>query len=152
MNKFRTQILLLISFMTFFLSCSKSDSTAEKTLADVFTGTIWQPNELRALEGNTMNYYKRGNTNTWNLDLEYVLFNADGTGIYADANGITKTQITWNYTNTEKTSLQFIIAYSLPITINWENVSYKASKLFYTQYLVRSNGTYSLASGSRIAK
>jgi hypothetical protein len=144
--------LLLISLVAFFLSCSKSDSTTEKTLADVFTGTIWQPNELRALEGNTMNYYKRGNTNTWNLDLEYVLFNADGTGTYADANGVTKTPITWNYTNTEKTSLQFIIAYSLPITINWENVSYKSSKLFYTQYLVRSNGTYSLASGSRTAK
>ena len=143
--------LLFIMFLINITGCKKSTPTA-RTPQEILTGNSWQPGELRAQESNTTYYYKRGGSNAWNLDLEYILFKTDLTGTYGDADGITTTPITWNFTNTDQTSLSFTIQYSIPITIYWSGIIYADSKVIYTQYLTRSNGSNSLASGYRIPK
>lgn len=155
-NKFFL-ISILIAFSFFNAGFTKEHvNTAPRTPqailpSDVLTGKKWQPAELRALETNTTYYYKRGTAGKWNLDDEYVLFNKDMTGTYGDASGITY-PLTWSFRNSKKTALRFIIQYSIPLTVNWEGMIYSSTKIVYTQYLTRSNGTNSLASGYRIPK
>ena len=148
-NSFAYFFVLILLFS--LSSCKKEIVTNTKSPEQILTANSWQPGELRALEANATFYYKRNVTNAWNLDIEYVLFKPDFTGTYGDASGPTFS-ITWNFTNAEKTGIRWVIQYPQPVTINWEGVIYAESKLIYTQFLTRSNGTNSLASGFRIPR
>ena len=129
----------------------KAVNPATRVIAKVLADSVWQAAEVRALENNVPYYYLRGQVNSWNLDQEYVLFKTDFSGTYGDANG-NAYPMTWSFADTGKVSVQFIIQYPTPLTVNWENMIYTDSRLYFTQYFVRPDGTEDLASGYRTSK
>src|SRR5215471_18623405 len=67
--------------------------------AAILTANSWKAKEDRALVGSTFLYYFRGGSNnTFNLDNEYITFNANNTGVYT-ANDGTQSTFTWNFTD-----------------------------------------------------
>ena len=118
--------------------------------AEPIAGIVWQVDESRVMEGNKLSSYKRGASgNTINMDDDSYRFHADHTGIYFK-NG-EQINFTWKYTDTEKTRMEMIINYPVPVTVNLENISITATSLKYTRFQ-NVNGIYLMATETRKAK
>jgi len=95
--------------------------------------------------GGATYYYKRGVTgNISNLDNESVQFATNNTGTFTL--GTTISPITWQFTNADKTDLQWVINYSPgnTQTVNWNNVTITASALSYGEYYTATGGVGSI--------
>jgi hypothetical protein len=157
-NKLSFFILLALSLAIF--SCKKNDSTpvtpTPPTPEQMLSSSSWKIDELRFSQvntsgGGTAYYYKRGVTgNISNFDNENILFLASNTGTYTL--GSSNYPITWQFTNAEKSKLQFIVTYSptSSMTVFWENVVLTSTTLKYAEYYTTTTGITSLGSGTRI--
>lgn len=133
---------LLINF-----SCTKNVSP--KTPEELLTASPWKIDELRYLQTNLPQYYKRGGSqNTVNFSEEYIEFFSDHTGQYHDQN-LQSASFTWSFTNPEKTIIRYTFQYGLVVT--WENIILSEKAIRYTEYYNR-DGINSLAEGIRIPK
>jgi len=100
----------------------------------------WQMQEIRGVAGGSIVYYLRGGSgNTQNLDLEYITFNADKTGLYVDGNGFPRS-ITWDFTDSTNTKLIWTI-YNTPATfsITWDNIRFKNNSHYLDEYHTDGN-------------
>ena len=101
----------------------------------ILTAHPWKLQETKGLRGTTFVSYVRGAANnSETFDNEYIVFNADKTGLYMDHNGY-PAPLTWDFANTGHTKLVYNANFILPglTTITWDNISYKDGKLRYAQ-------------------
>lgn len=155
-----SSITLVLFFLTLLATSCKKDSdsnqTTNPTPEQLLTSSAWKIDELRWMQYNSSNigasyYYKKGVTsNIANLDNENILFSGNNIGTYTL--GSSSYPITWQFTNPDKTKLQFIITYSPgnTLSVNWENIFLSSTLLRYSEYYTTNTGIVSLASGSRI--
>jgi hypothetical protein len=116
----------------------------------LLTAVTWKVEESRVIDGNTMLYYKRGATeNTINFDNDFYKFNTSNTGIYS-YNG-QDYSFKWKYLDAEKTKMEIVIQYPIPLIVNLENVTLTATSLKYTR-LQKVNGLNVVAVESRTIK
>jgi hypothetical protein len=116
----------------------------------LLTAVTWKVDESRVIDGNTMLYYKRGATeNTINFDNDFYKFNTGNTGIYS-YNG-QDYSFKWKYLDAEKTKMEIVILYPIPLIVNLENVTLTATSLKYTR-LQKVNGLNIVAVESRTIK
>lgn len=109
----------------------------------VLTADTLKIEEIRFLQSNTQYYYKRNASgNTANFDTEFIKFNANNTGTYYVASGITYT-LTWNWMDTAKLKLQYIVSYSPALTVTWDQLQFTNNSLAYAEYYNR-NGNQSM--------
>ncbi len=121
-----------------------------KTTEDPLTISIWKVEESRVIDGNSMRYYKRGETsNTINFDNDFYKFISDNTGVYS-FNG-QDYKFTWKYPNVDKSKIEMTILYPTPLIVNLENVTVTATSLKYTR-LQKVNGLNFVAVESRTIK
>ena len=153
-NIMKTKLLIAITalLVTFFIaSCEKNDDDSpipEKTPEEILTSRSWRLDEIRFLQNNAPTYYKRGVTSDpYSFDTESIQFNTDQTGTYK-AGGVTYS-MTWEFIDQAKTKIEFIINYTTPLTVNWENIIYSDSSLKYSEYYNRT-GTNTLSVATRI--
>ncbi len=149
--------IILFTSQAGFTSCTKDKTiydtvivTKKDTLViqdtaislQLLTANSWKLQELRGVQGNVINYYKRGGlSNTENFDNEYITFNTNKTGIYFDAVGATH-QITWDFSNIENTKITFVVQNPAPLaaqTVVYENLRYKNRALIFVQYWTYNN-------------
>ncbi|WP_315821057.1 hypothetical protein [Paraflavitalea speifideaquila] len=147
-------ILLLMLFLctSILYSCSKdgNPSSPEKTPEQILTGVSWKIDEIRSQIGNIPYSYKRGSPNH-ELDNEYITFRNDHTGTYVAPNGTQYQISTWNFVDSPKTKLQYTIAFSTPLVVNWEIMAMKPDNIKYGEYHVSKDGP-SLAYATRIPR
>jgi hypothetical protein len=128
--------ILLAIFALSFIGCEKEQNPppVEKDPEELLTDHAWKIQEIRYLYDNFLYYYKRGAAqgNTDNFDNESIEFNTDKTGVYK-RNNITY-NLTWEFTNPEKTKLVMDINFPEPLHIFWENITLTESDLKYTEY------------------
>ena len=144
--------LLLLASIFYLTSCTKEKivetiKEVEKIVYlptpgvnkdSVLTTNTLKIEEMRFLQGNTQYYYKRGAVgNTANFDTESIKFNANGTGTYI-AGGINYS-ITWIWTNTAKTKLEYIISYSPGLVVIWDQLQFTNNTLAYAEHYNRNN-------------
>ena len=102
------------------------------------------------MDGNNMFYYKRdGQENTINFDNDLYKFDTDNTGIYF-YNG-QQYKFNWKYLNTEKTKMELVILYPIPLIVSLENITLTASAFAYTR-LQKVNGVNYVAIETRTVK
>ena len=155
----KNKISVILICLGFILttSCSKDEDPTPpaETAEQLLTKSAWKIDELRWNQVNTSGggsayYYKRGTTgNISNLDNESVLFTTSGTGTYTLGN--VSSPLAWQFNNSEKTKITFIITYAVgsPLTVYWENMVLSSTTLRYSEYFTTSAGINSLASGTR---
>ena len=150
-------ITALVELQTGISSCTKDKTiydTVTVTKVDtvvikdtaitlgLLTANAWKMQEIRGVIGNTITFYQRGGTsNTENYDNEYIRFNLDKTGVLYDANSAAH-QITWDFSNEEKTKLTFVVSNPAPLpsqTVVYENLRYKNKALLFDQYWTYNN-------------
>ena len=148
--------LAIIAFGLFmFLSCKKDDTVTTttpcviKTSEELLTAKTWKLGNMRVLRNNgTTDYYKRGGaSNTFNGDSDSLKFSLNNTGVFIDYLGSTYTT-TWNFTNSEKTTMTLVINKPTPLTVFLEDIALADSYFSYGQYA--TDGIYYLASCRRI--
>lgn len=133
--------------------CEKSSANnktpvATATVEEILTANSWKLDEIRFLQNNSPFYYKRRVTSDpYSFNTETIKFNRDKTGIYS-AGGI-EYRVTWDFDNPEKTRIRYIVNYTTPLTVTWENIVLTESSLRYTEYYNR-RGQHSLAVATRI--
>jgi hypothetical protein len=149
-------LVILISLPLLILtnSCKKENTETSQTPEQLLTANTWKPSELRAVEGNTAYYYKRGTTSDpkYNLDNESILFNLDKTGSYTGTDGKTY-PFTWTFTNDSKTNLTWTVHFTSTTTTNiyWEISTQKTGLIRYDEYYT-NNGLNIITFGERIPK
>ncbi len=117
---------------------------------DLLTTAAWKIDESRVIEGNNIYYYKRnGQENTINFDNDLYKFETGNTGIYF-FNG-QEYKFNWKYLDTEKTKMEIVILYPVPLMVNLENITLTASSFKYTR-LQKINGLTVVAIESRTIK
>ena len=111
---------LMLAALFVITSCSKDkeDPTpVTKTKEELLTQHAWKMEEITHVENNSQIYYKRGgNTNTTNFDNDKITFLANGTGTYSPTPAQTL-NLTWQFTNTEKTKMNIVITFSASIVL-----------------------------------
>ena len=129
---------------------AKPGTDITKAKESLLTQPTWKVEESRVIDGNNMQYYKRGGQqNTINFDNDFYKFNADNTGIYI-FNG-QDYKFTWKYPDAEKTKIEMTILYPTPLIVNLENVTVTAQSFKYTR-LQKVNGLNFVAVESRTIK
>lgn len=125
----------MISLLFVATACKKDKDTPSKSAEEYLTAHAWKPNEIRAMQGGSSYYYKRGGTSTagFNLDNESILFKADGTGTYTGTGG-NSVPLTWTFTNTAKTRLTWTANLGSPTTVSWEINTLNDNLLRYDEY------------------
>ena len=114
------------------------------------TTVTWKVEESRVIDGNNMDYYKRGvQGNTINFDNDFYKFNTDNTGIYS-FNG-QDYKFNWKYLDAEKMRIEMIVLYPTPLIVTLENVTLTATSFKYTR-LQKVNGLNFVAIESRTIK
>jgi hypothetical protein len=150
MKKTPVIFIVLIIFLFLITACTKDkdNDPTPKNAEEILTTSAWKIDEIRFLQNNIMYYYKRGVTsNVAGLDNESITFKADKTGTYIA--GPDTYTLTWDFVDANKTKLKYIVNYSTPLTVNWENVKISETLLDYTEYYNR-NGVNTVGSGRRI--
>ena len=121
-----------------------------KANENLLTAAAWKVEESRVIDGNNMQYYKRGaQENTINFDNDFYKFNTDNTGIYS-FNG-QDYKFNWKYLDAEKTKIEMTILYPAALIVTLENVTVTASSFKYTR-LQKVNGLNFVAVESRTIK
>jgi hypothetical protein len=153
-----TSIFILSTFLFLVNSCKKDDNTtsSSSTPEELLTKSLWKINEIRYSQVNTSGggatyYYKRGTTgNVSDFDNENILFAANNTGTFTL--GTTVAPITWQFTDAEKTKIQWVITYSPgnTQTVYWENVKITATNVTYGEYYTTSGGITSIGIGTHM--
>jgi len=161
LNLFKTKTMKRIALFIFFgsvclfIACKKDSTPAPtSTPEELLTKSLWKLNEIRYSQVNTSGggatyYYKRGTTaNISNFDNESLLFAANNTGSFTL--GSTTSPITWQFTDGEKTKIQWVITYSPgnTLTVNWDNVKITSTTVSYGEYYATSTGITSIGVGS----
>ena len=135
--KTKFPLILFLTFLlisTFFYSCEKdSDTPPNKTPEEILTANSWKIEKIRTLQDDSYYYYQRGSVNT-DLDNEYITFKTDHTGTYIANNGAQSAITSWNFVDAEKTLLQYTIAFSTPLIVNWENLQLTPNSIKYGEY------------------
>lgn len=111
-------VLLSSALLSMFLlqSCSKDSDDVGKSREVLLTQHTWKMEEITQVENNTQIYYKRGgSTNTNNFDNDKITFVTGGTGTYSPTPSETF-NITWQFTNTEKTAMNIVISFTPTLT------------------------------------
>jgi hypothetical protein len=150
MKKIPLALAILTLFTLFITACSKDNDPdpTTKTPEEILTSSAWKIDEIRFLQNNTFYYYKRGVTaNVAGLDNESITFKADKTGTYIA--GPETYTLTWDFVDVNKTKLRYIVNYTTPVTINWENIKYSETLLDYSEYYTR-NGVNTISNARRI--
>jgi hypothetical protein len=141
MRHIKTLSILLTAFFLFSGCKKNNDNSSGSTPEGLLTKSPWRINELRFSQvntsgGGTIYYYKRGTTgNLSDFDNHSILFNSNNTGTFTY--GLTTSApFTWQFTNAEKTKIQWIITYSPTniLTVNWENVTITDSEIRLSEY------------------
>src|ERR1700691_4567503 len=117
MNK--KYFILTLSAITILIcisSCKKSSSG--KTPEQLLTANTWKMMKDSGTLGTSPFYYVRGGgSNTANLDNDSIKFNLNNTGVYfTDGMNV---NITWNFSNTAKTDLTWVVDLTSVTTISW---------------------------------
>lgn len=140
------KLLFLALGLSTLISCEKdcpaTTTIIVKTKDELLTAKTWKAEEIRTQFSNgNVEYYKRGGgNNSINFDSDSIKLNADQTGFLYYLG--TQQSVTWNFTNSEKSKLTYIINYpSGPVTIYLENVTIADSYISYSQF-VTSGSTY----------
>lgn len=111
---------------------------------NLLTEHAWQATHVWAQISNTQLFYERGNSlSTLKLEIEYIKFNKDGSGIYSDNHGVTS-PLQWHFTDSAKTKLTFTVQFLPPATSNWDILLLTEKRLEYVQRCIQ--GTTSLMS------
>ena len=149
-NKLSVAVTALL-FTFLVISCKKdNDGTSQqtKTTEEILTSRSWRLDEIRFLQNNVISYYKRGVTSDPNsFNTESIKFNTDKSGTYI-AGGITYA-MTWDFDDTEKASIKFIISFAAPLTVTWDNLIFTESSIKYSEYYNRT-GSNVLGFATRI--
>jgi hypothetical protein len=150
-------IVLLLTFQTGLTSCKKDQLSSDTVTiikhdtvivthqdttltAAILTSHPWKVLEERGVAGgNIIYYYRGGSTNTQSFDNEFITFNANGTGVHTQQNGI-QTNITWTLTNSGQTKIVWTLL-NTPATysITWDNIRYKNGNMYLDQYYTDGN-------------
>lgn len=146
MSRIPIYLLLLATF--FIAACNKpSVEPPKKTPLELLTGSAWALDELRFLQNNTPQYYKRGGSNnTHDFSQEMLVFKSDNTGIKYESYGTEP--FTWSFVSDDKTKIKITLQESPTLEIMWENLVYDDDLITYTEYYKRQ-GVNSLAVGKR---
>lgn len=129
---------------------AKPETEQARTSDGWLTGVTWKMEESRVIDGRNMYYYKRGaQDNTLNFDNDLYTFNIDHTGVCV-YNGQEYT-FSWKYLDAEKTKMEMIIFYPVPLVVALENIMLTASSFKYTR-LQQVNGLPVVAIESRTVK
>jgi len=151
--KTKFPLILFLTFLlisTFFYSCEKdTDTPPNKTSEEILTANSWKIEKIRTLRNSTYYYYQRGSSNT-ELDNEYITFKTDHTGTYVAPDGAQSSITSWNFVDAEKTQLQYTIAFSTPLIVNWENLQFATTSIKYGEYHTLNGANMSIA--TRIPK
>ena len=129
---------------------AKAGTDIIKANENLLTEPTWKVEESRVIDGNNMQYYKRGGKeNTINFDNDFYKFNTDNTGIYSfNGQGY---KFNWKYLDAEKTKMEMTILYPTPLIVMLENVTVTAQSFKYTR-LQKVNGLNFVAVESRTVK
>ena len=142
---------ILASSLLLIDSCKKDNTVVtSSTPEELLTKSLWKMDEIRFSQVNTSGggatyYYKHGVTgNVGSLDNASVLFAANNTGTFTL--GTTVAPFTWEFTNAEKTKIQWVITYSPgnTLTVNWENVRLTGTTMNLGEYFTTSGGITSI--------
>ena len=109
--------------------------------SELLTAYPWKVNELRAVYGGDSIYYLRGGSNNTtgfgDRSIETYTFNTDGTGSLLDGNSYTHSIINWQFANSEKTKLTFLLNTNTSagfFLVTWENIRYKDGTIQTDEY------------------
>jgi hypothetical protein len=107
--------------------------------ASILTSHPWKVLEERGVAGNNIIYYYRGGTsNTQSFDNEFITFNANGTGVHTQQNGI-QTNITWTLSGNGTKLTWTLLNTPATYTITWDNIRYKNGNMYFDQYYTDGN-------------
>lgn len=121
-----------------------------KANEDPLTAVTWKVEESRVIDGNNMQYYKRGaEGNTISFDNDFYKFNTDNNGVYTF--NAQEYKFTWKYLDAGKTKIEMTVMYPAPLIVNLENVTVSATSLKYTR-IQKINGLNFVAVESRTIK
>ena len=148
-------VLYLFTIQSSLSSCSKDEPITDTVtvikkdtvyIKDTMMSTAilsshpWKCKEERGVRGGSIVYYLRGGSNnTESLDNEYLVFNANGTGLHMRNNG-TSIPITWVFANADNTKMIWTLL-NTPATysITWDNIRYKNGNMYFDQYYTDGN-------------
>lgn len=138
-----------LSMILLQLSCKKgatSQTTTTLTKEQILVQKKWKLDQLhRVINGSYASYFNGGtNTTGVNYDNLRYTFNADGTGVYVDENGTTRSA-TWQFTASDQRTIKFTISgYSSPNI--WQMVEISGNYLHATENFTVGSNTNNLHS------
>jgi len=155
MSRFITFTLISIFFIAISNSCKKdktSDNTTPSTKSpeELLSANAWKIEKIRTLQNGSFYYYQRGTSNH-DLDNESINFKTDHTGTYTGPDGTEYAISSWNFIDDQKTQIQYLIEFSAPLQVNWDNVALTSTSLRYGEYH-NLGGVNTLSVAKRIPK
>lgn len=153
---------LFVSLPIFLLLAFTKDGTntnTTKTPEQLLTAKSWIFSEGYQIDDWAKLSYKRGFTTVQYVDNDKMTFLSNNTGTYF--NGLKTYNITWSFTDSEKTRMSISIigfnsANGFPsnptddLVLTWYNVTIKENIIKYAQTYSKGNGMPSVAYWERI--
>src|ERR1700682_3217644 len=128
-----------MSIILFQFSCKKDAAaqtitTPAPTKDEILVAKTWRVDRLHHVISGQYSSYTNGGTNTTGINYDNLRFkfNANGTGVLTDQNS-TSYDFTWQFTSTDKRSLQII---ATGRTDNWEMVEISENYLHASVNLI----------------
>jgi hypothetical protein len=158
--KNKKTFLCAFAALTFILiSCKKEHyhHPNHKNSEKLLTANDWIIEEITSSQSNELLYYKRGGQDN-NVDFTHnsITFDENGTGNYTDGSNLYN--ITWQFTNSDKTELSYFIqdyangspAPGLSMEVKLENVYLSHTSFKYAEIYTNENGVSAVSSVHRI--
>lgn len=138
-----------ISMILFQFSCKKdaiAQTAVTLTKEQILVQKKWKVDQLHSVINGSYASYFSGGTNTTGVNYDNLryTFNADGTAIYVDENGITRSA-TWQFTSTDQRTIKFTISSSSSPNI-WQMAEISGTYLHATENFTVSGNTNNLHS------